>query len=94
MKLFMGWFCWWTPTVSAIVIPLAWRNSLGQGPAADSKRLGPRYDDRMTFTDPETGKVVVTGETNRARTVYTIVSLSCAVMLALTLGGYMFLLHL
>jgi hypothetical protein len=42
--------------------------------------------DRTTITNPETGKTVVPGETEQARTIFAVVSLFCAVVLALLLG--------
>ncbi|OAG09804.1 uncharacterized protein CC84DRAFT_453686 [Paraphaeosphaeria sporulosa] len=43
-------------------------------------------DERVVMTDPETGRKFMPGETSRARTVYTVVALFCAVVLALLFG--------
>ncbi|KAL1593315.1 hypothetical protein SLS60_010923 [Paraconiothyrium brasiliense] len=49
---------------------------------SDAKQLQTR-DERVVMTDPQTGRQFVPGETSQARTVYTVVALSCAVVLAL-----------
>lgn len=41
---------------------------------------------RTTITNPETGDTFVPGETEEARTIFSVVSLFCAVLLALLLG--------
>ncbi|KAL5399238.1 hypothetical protein PMIN06_000986 [Paraphaeosphaeria minitans] len=43
-------------------------------------------DERVVMTDPETGRKFMPGETSLARTVYTVVALFCAVVLAILFG--------
>ncbi|KAF9700565.1 hypothetical protein EKO04_001637 [Ascochyta lentis] len=52
-----------------------------------SARLNARAsDDRMLITDPDTGRTFVAGETSTDRTIYNLVALFCAIVLAIFLG--------
>lgn len=89
----MAWLWWAMPTVSALAIPLALTDVVRSRPAPrDPERLLAR-DDHTIITSPESGRPIVVGETWRALTVYTVVSLSCAVALALFLGEWGFYAH-
>ncbi|PSN75633.1 hypothetical protein BS50DRAFT_44310 [Corynespora cassiicola Philippines] len=84
---FMAWL-WWTPILSVLALPIALRQAYGRPVLAGDHGALQNRDDRTLFQHPETGRILLAGETNRARTIYTLVSLFCAIVLALLLGKY------
>ncbi|KAJ4351605.1 uncharacterized protein N0V89_006948 [Didymosphaeria variabile] len=77
---FIVWTCFLAASSTAAA-PQPQRQEL----CSDAKQLQTR-DERVVMTDPQTGRIFLPGETSRARTVYTVVALSCAVVLSLLFG--------
>lgn len=67
----------WLYSTSALALPLALRQA--HTPLLEGR------DDR-TIVNPETGRLIVVGESSSARTIYTVVSSVCLIVLSLFLG--------
>ena len=83
MKMIMPWL-WFAPVISALAMPLTWNG----GP---SRHVEPQLNHRgldRTIIHPETGAIVIVGETWSARTIYTLVSTFCLIVLTLLLGKH------
>ena len=72
--------------LSAVSAAFAFPHFLKPRSAGRAHGLLERGD--RTIIHPDNGAIVVVGETNGARTVYTVVSTLCLLMLALLLGKY------
>jgi hypothetical protein len=72
----MAWL--WLPSfIPALAFPLTMRQ-------VPTSLLEARED--RTMVNPDTGRLIVVGETPNARTIYTVVSSCCLIILALLLG--------
>lgn len=74
----MAW-PWLIPVLPALAFLLRLRQ--GRSSLLDTR------EDRM-IVNPDTGRMILVGETASARTIYTVVSSCCLIILTLLLGKY------